>query len=583
MARPNKSLRDYWRKEMEYADRVWEEAGWKQSAKSGVAHGQELATLYLDAYRGMQWNGMGWMRLPEEELSVTPLFFSSANTFTAGLIARSPEVTVLPRRPAVAEAARKWESVLNYDIYELKMKRQWKRAVFDAFFCPFGLTRHGFTPSVEYDIEKKNENFLIEHYAGSRPDKPWVRRWTLWDFRLDPLAETPDSDGDARWCAFRTLLTKEQIEQNPSMTLPKDLKATLRMAMPSPRGALRAQKKDTPPEELFEVWSIYDKRDRTWLQVDGTYEHILRPQAEWPIPWEDLPYDALYFNGQADTLFPIPYAQSIWPTIVKKNKLRTMMDQLVFRLRRIVIANEALMGKDQADRLEEADLTEIIRVQGEIANAIGEVGLGSFPQELMMYDGLLTQDIREALGQSAMDRAQRINVESATEAAGVAAGSQTAASRNIDALEDWLDSNIRHYAIARRATTADSEVVPILGSDDARLLIPDLAQEFLTVSKKDLAAEVDFIIRQGSTLPDTRQRRVQQALADIQVASGQPQIHNLQEVYANYWRAAGRNVTKVMLNAKQIAATAQPQVPGEEPQAQDASQLIQSLMGSQVQ
>jgi hypothetical protein len=257
------------------------------------------------------------------------------------------------------------------------------------------------------------------------------------------------------------------------------------------------------------------------------------------------------------------------------------MDQLVLRLRRIIIANENLLGKDQADRLEEADLTEILRVTGDIANAIGQVQLGSLPQELMLYDALLKEDVREALGQSAMDRAQRINVESATEAAGVAAGSQKAEYRNVEALEDWLNSNIRHYAIARRATTTDDEIVPILGSDDARLLIPDLDTSYLTVTKDDLAAEVDFVIRQGSTLPDTRQRRVQQALADLQVMSMAPDIHNRQEVFANYWRAAGRNVTKVMLDANQIAATAPPQIPGEESEGADTSQLIQSLAGMQ--
>jgi hypothetical protein len=578
MARPNKKLAVYWRKQMEYADLVWEEAGWKASAKLRNPEPEQLATAYLDAYRGRQWGQQGWMGLLPEQLAVTPLFFSAANTFVAGLIARSPEISVLPRRPQVAEAARKVEAVLNYDVYELKMKRQWKRAVFDAFFCPYGIIRHGFTPSEEF--ASGSDGDLLELYAGARRDKPWIRRWTLWDFRLDPMAETPDSDGDAEWCAFRTMLTREQIENNPKMTLPKSATGTLRLAMPTPRGTLRTERESAPPEEYFEVWSIYNKCDKTWLQMDGTYEHILRPEGEWPIPWEDLPFDSLYFNPQADTPFPIPFAQTVMPAIVMRNKLRTITEELIKRIRRVIPFNENVLGEGVSGKLEDLGLAEFLPVKGEIGNAIGQVQLGSFPQELLLYDALLKEDVREALGQSNLDRGQRINVESAQEAAGVRQGSATNASRNVEALEDFLDSSIRHYAQARRATTLEDEIVPILGSEDSRILVTDLAQKYLTVTPADLNGEYDFIIKQGSTLPDTQARRVQEALGDVQVASQFPAMHNMQEVLASYWRARGKSVPKMMLNDQQLKQTLPTPVPGAEPGESggvDNSQLIQSL------
>jgi hypothetical protein len=576
MAKETSAVLAYWQGQMRFADEAWEEAGWKASAKISKPGSAELATQYLSAYRGQQWGADGWMGMGPESCAVTPLFFASANTFVAGLIARSPEISVLPRRPGTADAARKIQAVLNYDVYELKMKRQWRRTVFDAFFCPFGITRHGYTPSQEFETEKDAD--LLEWYAGARPDKPWIRRWTLWDTRIDASAETPDSDGDARWCGFRTLMTKDQIAKNPKMKLPRGMQATVKLTVPSPKGPRHAEKKSASPDEYFEVWSIYDKTDKSWLQIDGNYEYVLRREDAWPIPWEDLPYDALYFNPQADTLFPIPYAASIFPTVVMRNKLRTINEELIKRLRRVIPYSETLLGEGSKDKLEGLNLVEFIGFKGEINNAIGNIQLGGFDQSLMLYDQMLVQDVREALGQSSMDRAQRINVESATEAAGVAQGSAKAEGRNIDSLEDYLDSSVRHYAIARRATMKSDETVALLGPEDARILITDIKQEYLTVTTKDMKAEVDFIIKQGSTLPDSKQRRVADALADIQVASQFPQLHNIQEILAAYHRARGNNPAKVMLNDQQIAATAGQGMPDE---PVDSSQLIGQVTGLQ--
>jgi hypothetical protein len=413
-------------------------------------------------------------------------------------------------------------------------------------------------------------------YAGARRDKPWLRRWSLWDFRLDPMAETPDSDGDARWCAFRTLMTRQEIERNPKMRIPKSLTGTLRLAMPSPRGPRRTQRDGAPPREYFEVWSVYDKTDRSWFQTDGRYEHVLRAEDAWPLPWEDLPYDALYFNPQSDTLFPIPYAKTVMPAVVMRNKLRTLMEELTKRLRRVIPFNENLLGEGAAGKLEDLMLMEFIPVKGEIGNAIGQIQVGGFPSELLAYDALLKEDVREALGQSNMERGQRINVESAREAAGVQQGAAVNASRNIEALEDFLDSSIRHYAQARRATTLEPELVPILGSDDARILITDLAEKYLQVTPEDLKGEFDFIIKQGSTLPDTKQRRISEALAAYQVGHGNP-LANEQELLAGVFRAMGLNVSKMMLNDQQLQKTTeQPGLPEENPGA-DTSQLIREL------
>ena len=578
-------------KEKDHADLVWEKKGLVKSPASRSSDRHNDTERYALAYQGQQW-GENWLGLDEDEFAVTPSFFSAANTFQAQLLARTPEAQVLPRRPdpETAEAARVVEALINYDIEELKLKRQWNACVRDAFFTPAGILRHGFTPYAEYETEGAKRTKRLDSYAGIRPDKPWMRRIQLRDFRCTPTAETLHSDGDAWWCAFRSLLTLDQIKKNPSMVSRRDLQATVSLEVRDHKGELLRRS----PQDFVEVWTYYENRERTWFQLAEGAEQPIRERDDWPLPWEDLPYDACFFNPQVNDLFPEPYAHALWPSVVERNKIRTLMLELVKRMRKLVIVNESVLGEGQADALDISDLTEIIRVDGDVEKAFAEVSLGGFDSSLLPLDSLIQQDIRETLGQSLMDRGQRINVESGTEAAGVLQGSNVAATRNQESVEEFLGSSIRHYAQARQATMQEDELVPIVGRKDAQILQQQAPQGpqagpsnypgFFNVTPDQINAELDFTVRAGSSLPDTRERRTQEALAVLQVAGQFPQIINMQEVVANFFRAQGLDVSRFMLSAEQLQATqGQPGQEGQEAApGQDQSQLIGALndMGS---
>lgn len=578
----------YWTEQvLPHAHRVWQANGLASGAWSGTKAQKENALWrYIRAYRGDQWEE-DWMGLDLDELAITPSFFSAVNTFEAQLMARTPEAQVIPRRatPEASEAARVVSALLDYDIYELKLKRQWNKALRDSFFAPAGIVRHGFTPDVELRDDDGN---LLDYFAGIRPEKPWMRRWKIWDFRCTPLAESLHSDGDAWWCAFRTLYTVDQIKKNRNLITRDDLRPTISLEVRNHTGEVL--RTDPEVSEFVEVWTVYDKRERKWFQVTEGSDKPLREPEEWPISWEDLPYDALFFNEQMDSIFPEPFAHAVWPSVVERNKVRTLTIELVKRMRNLVLLNQDALAEGQAELIEMSDLTEIILTKGgNLKDAIAQVGLGGFHPELLALDSLYQQDIRETIGQSQMDRAQRINVESAQEAAGVQAGAAIHAGRNIEAVEDFLSSSIRHYAQARQETTSEDQVIPIVGRRDAMALRSGDARYF-KVSADQIHQEFDFRVRAGSSLPDTQENEMKKALADLQIAAQAPDLHDMQEVFSRYWRARGEDPSKVMLNAKQLAATtpAGPAIPGEEPaqqQPQDQSQLIAALsnMGGRVQ
>lgn len=584
----------HWKAVLAHAGKEWARQGirTRSMADDSVEAERTAIWRYLRAYRGDQWDELSWGGIPREDLVVTPLFFSAANTFQAQLIARAPKIEVFPRRSQESAAdARLFSALLNYDVWELKLKRQWNRAVKDAFFMPFGVVRVGFTPPEEFSTfdGRTDRERLIETYDPARPAKPYLRRWPLWDFRLDPLAETPDNDGDARWCAFRSLLTMDEIRRNPNMREPEDLEPTVsKEVVGDLREKVRPVDLFMPSGEKFdsrrrlefvEVWTVYDKTERVWFQMTPGSRKALRDPDDWPDSLQaidGLPYSAVYFNEQSDSLFPEPYAHTIWNTIQERNKARTLMHELVKRMRRVMLYRRDAVPIEERHKLEDLDLTEWIGMDADLDEAIKDVPLGGFDQTLLLFDQMLKEDVREAIGQSRFTRGQRENVESGTEAARIALGDEVNAGRNLERVEDFLNSSVRQYAQARQATADVEETVNVLGVGDTRIL-QDAPTPFFRITPDRIRQEFDFHIQAGSTLPRTRDQDVRAALADIEVMSQQPEIHNLQQGFIDYWVARQKDPTKYMLNAQELRATqqARPALPDEN--AGESGQLANLL------
>jgi hypothetical protein len=556
MAGERMSVEDFrrWRSRLVHARRIWSRKG-----LVGSEHPSDMR-LALEMYRGNQWGHMGniW-GLDDHELVTVNKIFSTANTLQAQLSARNPQVSVFPRRPAGIPSAPKVTDLLNYDIEEQNMMRQWNLALRDHLFVPFGLVRHGFTPHDEFF--DKDGNLLVS-YRPAHPDRPWIKATRVWDALLDPTADSFHNDGDLKWVAFRTLMTVEQIKRTEGM-IPR---SGLAPNIGNPHRRLRPDDllddENEDISDLVEVYTVYEIKERTWFQMTiDSLEKPLRNPDDWPIQWEHLPVDILGINEQMDDPFPVSLLQEVIPIQVELNKIHSIMGILAKNIRRIIVATEGAMADDDLDKLEEGALMEILRTNGPAREAIAEIGAGGFPQDILAYRAVLEENIRELLGQSQMDRAQRINVETATEAQNVQQGSNIHALRNQGAFEKFMESSIRNYMQARRQTMQEEELVPILGREGAA----KTNEPFLTVSRQDLAADFDYKIVAGSTLPRSRQADADKALADIQVAGTRPEIHNLRQAYIEYYIARGLDPDKYILPEQQQPPQ-QPQIPGEEPE-----------------
>lgn len=476
----------------------------------------------IEMYRGNQWMDPGpFGGLGQDVLRVANKIFPIANRQQAGVAARNPRVQYFPRNEQQSSRAAKAEALHNYDIVEDSHILAFNTALRDHQFARFpGIVRHGYTPPEELfdDQGRRLANFR------AHPNRPWMKRWAPWDTLIDPRAESFEPGGGAMWCAFRSVMTLDAIRKNPNMIARenlKDFKGNIHPRWKEMRPAHLRVDEDPDQDSYVEVWTIYDLEDRTWNQLTlNGVDRYLREPDEWPIAWEDLPYDAFIVNPQMDTPFPRAMLEDIVPYQDELNQVRTMMSILARSIRRPPVLDKNKFETEEIDKLTTGALAEAVLCQGSPGDAIESQTLAGFPQELIQYAAQIVDDMRESVGISRFGRAQRENVESAHEAQFIQSGQDVIEARTQDAFDRFVRNGERKYMQGRRAVlaeTGEEEVVRVLGAHGAAEL-----ESYFTVSAEDLAGEFDFQVEAGSTRPRDLDQEAQKAAVDLQVLGALP-------------------------------------------------------------
>lgn len=534
-----------WRRRLDHAERLWRRNGWKGDRNPSTMR------MLIDFYRGEHWKhgteGL-FATLADQDLVTVNKVFSVWNTIQARIAGRDPRVRVRARTERARKAAIRATALLQYDVEEQRMMRQWNRALGDHGFGPLGIVRHGYTPMEEYETEasERKRSRRLQMYRPARPDRPWIKREAIWDVLLDPLAESWDNDGSIRWCAFRKTHTMQELQDLadavPGFHLRDGIRPNLASPMKDrPEELLDAENEDL--NDLVEYYTVYDAVERKWfeLTLEGD-EKELREPDDFPIPWEHLPIDVFAVNEQMDTPVPLPIMENVIPLQQELDRVRTIISLVARNTRRIIGVQQGGMEGEELEKLVDAEVIEVLMTNDMPSNVIQEIKSGVFPQELLVYAAQIEQDIREEMGQSLMDRAQRINVETAREAGQVQLGSDLHTNRMQQRFDAFIESSLQNYAHGRRATMSREELVPILGLRNARLL----EDPFLRVRPEDLREDLDFKIEAGSTLAFEEATERQLALADLQVAQSLPELNNVPNAMAEYWIARGKDPAEMM-------------------------------------
>lgn len=542
-----------WRDRLRYVKQVYIRKG---ILGTQYTHDSSLRRM-IDFYRGRQWEYIEDIEgLSDEFKFSVNRVFPVANGLEADIVARNPRVDLRPRNKGGISMVDAVESLINYDIDELNFKKQYRRAFQQHLFGPAGFIRHGFTPQAEWESDTGRR---MQMYRPAKADRPWIQAIPIWNCLVDPTKGGFHVDDGIEWCAFRDVATLKDIKDNPNMIDRAELADFAGNISSEWRDITDDDlRSETDPDEnkYVEIFTVYDGRERKWFQMtlDGI-DKALRNPDDWPIDWETLPLNTFSVNDQIDTPFAMSLLDQIGPIQKEMNLLRTMMGQLVFRLRRLIGVNEGMVDPTEITKIEMGAINEIIKIKGPVNEAMGTMTSGVFPPELLQYGALLEADGREVVGQSKMGRGERINVESATEAADVQMGQDKHTARINDRFEEFGTETARIYMQARRSTmdiTGD-EMVRIVGQIDA-----DGAQQWATVHPADLHKDYEFRIVPGSMRRANVERDAQLAALDLRTAMEDPAMFNVAYFARRYLEARGvdpaRGLSRQALTTSHVKA-----------------------------
>ncbi len=517
MARRGVDVADV-KKMLRSADREWANNGLIATDKGDHATNFRMMR-FLDAMRGQFPDAIPGA-VEDQDQMVGNLFFSIFNTLKAQTSARDPEVVLRPLGGTAATPdawRRAWlnQKVVQSMVREKKFRREWDRALSCALISPFAAVRHGYTPDIE---EYEKDGVIHARHKNETPDFPWIRFMRPWQMRIDPIVNNFDMDGEPGWIAFQNLYrSRTEIRDNPALIDRADWKPDFHHDMrpfherKKPQaihtGFLgRKSKKDPDTLSLFEEWVVYDANRRTFYGVSHSSDSLVREERDWPLEWGQLPASILTFNEQLDSPFGTPFPQMIWDDQMLFNRIWTILNSLVSRMRRIVLVNQNGFQASEAqlqNLLNAQDFAEFIVVDGPVNEIVNEIAISPIDGQLIGLLFQIKEQIREVLGISSFDRGQRANVETASEANQIGAGGALARSRVQGKFEDFLVDVIRaaHRALLQ---TEDSRelVIPIIGEQNTLFLTQgEIAQGFIKVGLDKLQGEFDYGVKLNSTTP----------------------------------------------------------------------------------
>jgi hypothetical protein len=587
------------------ADLEWANAGLIPSTR-GTANagtdGNYMAMRFLDSYRGHYTASMPSAVEGVDEF-VGNLLFSIINTLLAQTSAQDPDPIIRPLGGTAAEPdawRRAWlnQKIVTAQIKEKQYRREVDRAFLSAVLLPFGGVRHGYTPDVEeYENDKGD---IIARFKNQTPDMPWIQFVRPWQMRMDPLVNSFDMDGEVGWIAFQNLYRSwGEIKDNPALTVGKqadwkptfsyDLRPYHERSRPQTSHPSTFKSKSGKQDSLsmYEEWVIYDATRRTYFGYSPGCDSLVREEKPWPLEWGQLPFSILTINEQLDSPFGIPFPQMVWNEQRTYNKVWTIISALINRMRRVVIVNKNAFqsSQGQLENLLNGDsFAEFIEADGDVNGVAHEIPLFQIDGQIVGLLYQLKAQIQEVLGVSAMDRGQRVNVETAAEATQIGAGGQMSRSRIQSKFEAFWTDVIRASHRALLNTGDDRQFfIPIIGEQNTMFLEEsELRQGFVKANTKDLFGEFDYGVKMNSTTP------IDPGAEFVKVAGLNQALNGMQNPIVNPVHAATRMVTlagedsqRWIVSQEQAVQMGQNGMPGEQGMQGDAPTA--DSLGSQGQ
>jgi hypothetical protein len=302
------------------------------------------------------------------------------------------------------------------------------------------------------------------------------------------------------WFSYDFFLPIDVVKDHPRLIARDDLRPTRAKKL------RESVERVSDEDKLVHLRMFYDKSERKrFILSPGSEKPLLEPE-DWPLPYKSLPYTLLQLNPVPGDPFGTTYSEQILPIQEELNRALLTANHLTQSIRRIIFIDKSALDEKESAKLKNLALIEVLLTNGVPSQSVLATQLGGLPQEMLLYIQFLIGQIREILGVSELERAQRINVETAAEVSQVAAGASTQRGRNQGPWEEFLSETFCVFGEALQNTDFKPVSVEVLGQEDA-------ASAYATVGPDNIAGEFVYRVRPGSTLPRNPNAEAQKEIA----------------------------------------------------------------------
>lgn len=474
---------NYWFDRVERANKALEkQAGeWKERLRN---------------YEGLYFKGED----PEGHQFSANIVQGLAKLVVPSIYFRDPKILCSPRRPNTEEQCRLTESLLNYWIGEMGLKKIAKQVLLDAYLFGTGYVKVGYEVRTEEDLEPvtnlageplstDTQEALLQNPKGSlfmeregrpipvmdkdtnivpdgkevvsfnklrRRDEPWVARWEPWNVLRDPEGKEHDLS-DARFVIFRSVLPLEEVKGNPFYSNTTNLRGT-----EIPRSVLDkaeldfwnlAKAVDEKDErvELFEVWAREWNKERArwdmhvYVLAKGHNRFLLEQRS--PYLAEGFPIRAVYFVEHPRSQWAPSLLKIIDPQINTINHVLTYIANFREKYVNKYIFNELVMSREDASKVmkgKDEAVGVTLDPESPIANAIDTLPLPSIPNWVFNDYELAWEIIMRLTGMSDYQLGGQGVSRQATEASYIQGAFNVRINEQQDIVGDWVKEIARY-------------------------------------------------------------------------------------------------------------------------------------------
>ncbi|MDH4101584.1 MAG: hypothetical protein OEV28_13545 [Nitrospirota bacterium] len=508
-------------------------------------------------YRGNQWGGE--LGTQYTDLTVDNIIYANISTIIPSISISNPKIFVIPtKKPYPGEggvmfdtvgAAAIKEVMLNYYYRKLRIKRQVRKVQYDALLGGFGVIEIGYITKTE----KFRDDQVKEVHELLKADMPFARRISPNDFLKDPESRDHLLE-DAEWVAYRWVKRLEDLKSDDKYKNTKTLKTnfTVKTDYASKSDKQEYGNGEREDFERVEGWTIWDKREKTLVDVVEEHDKLLR-ERDWPLDFGDgFNCEILYFNENPDEPFPL---SDVDIYIDQQDELNILQSLQVSHAKKVsqrkYIAKESAFDETELDKIERGPDGTVAVSKIDPASAITTLKDAAVSQDLYLAIQAVKNNTRQLSGVAEFEQGGAQKFDTATEPSLIQRGITVRRQDRRDIIEEFVVRIVSKLDKVIQQTFSDDEQIPLQRGDIEMLKArapqklspavpkPEILSKivgpqeimpflpWLSISKADIQGDFDFEIEAGSMQPVNDETRKRDMIALRQIMEGNPYIDPL--------------------------------------------------------